>query len=70
MQSENDVKRIRASLQTVSLGVLYRQYAEALAICGNWNAALTEFGKCGGEVDKIVKADLSGKGDPLSVGDF
>lgn len=70
MQAENDIKKIRENLKTVSSGVLYRQYAEALAVCGNWNAALTEFGKCGGEVSKIVKTELSGKVNLLVVGDF
>ena len=70
MQAEDDIKKIRESLQTVSSAVLYRQYAEALAVCGKWNAALSEFGKCGGEVAKIAKADLSGRGDPLALGDF
>lgn len=70
MQAEDDIKKIRESLQTVSSAVLYRQYAEALAVCGKWNAALSEFGKCGGEIAKIANADLSGRGDPLALGDF
>ena len=70
MQAENDIKKIRENLKTVSSGVLYRQYAEALAVCENWNAALTEFAKCDGEVSKIAKVDFSGKGNPLTVGDF
>ena len=70
MQAEDDIKKIRESLQTVSSAVLYRQYAEVLAVCGKWNAALSEFGKCGGEIAKIANADLSGRGDPLALGDF
>jgi hypothetical protein len=70
VQAEKDIKKILVSLQSVSSDVLYRRYAEALAVCGKWNKALKEFAKCGGEVAKIAKADLSGKGDSLSVGDF
>ena len=55
IQAEDDIKKIRGSLQTVSSAVLYRQYAEALAVCGKWNAALSEFGKCGGEIAKIAQ---------------
>ena len=70
IQAEDDIKKIRGSLQTVSSAVLYRQYAEALAVCGKWNAALAEFGKCGGEIAKMAKVDLSDRGDPLALGDF
>jgi hypothetical protein len=70
MQAGDDIKKLVVSLKSISSSALRRQYAEALAVCENWNAALTEFAKCDGEVAKIAKVDFSGKGNPLTVGDF
>ena len=70
VQAEKDRKELAVSLKNVASGTLRRQYAETLAVLGNWEKALTEFGKSDGNVAEIAKADLSGTGDALEIGDF
>ena len=47
-----------------------RQYAEALAVCGNWNLALAEFAKLSEAAGKIARRELSDAAKSLEIGDF
>lgn len=70
VKASKDVNRLAASLKQVSYDQERRQYAEALALCGNWNAALAEFAQLSGNIGKTVKAELDGSAKAVELGDF
>lgn len=49
---------------------LIRQHAELLAAMENWEAALAEFSKLGGEIGKMASADADAKGNGTELADF
>ena len=70
VKASKDVKRLAISLKQVSYDQERRQYAEALALCGDWNASLAEFAKVSGNIGKTVKAEIDGSAKAADLGDF
>ena len=70
VKASKDVKRLAISLKQVSYDQERRQYAEALALCGNWNASLAEFAKVSGNIGKTAKAEIDGSAKAANLGDF
>ena len=70
VRAAKDVGRLAAQLKQISTDPVRRQYAEALALSGNWNAALAEFSKVSGSIGKTAKYELSGTASAEELGDF
>ena len=70
MRAAKDVGRLAAQLKQISTDPVRRQYAEALALGGDWNAALAEFSKVSGSIGKTAKYELSGTASAEELGDF
>lgn len=49
---------------------LVRQHAELLAAMGNWDAALAEFAKLGGEIGQMATADAEAMDEGAELADF
>ena len=70
MKAAQDMRSLAASLRQVSTDPLRRQYAEALAVGGDWKSALVEFAKISGNVGKVAKGELDGSSKAAELGDF
>ena len=70
VKASRDVKGLKSSLRQVSTDAMRRQYAEALAISGDWKSALAELAKVSGDVGKAAKSELDGKSNEVDLGDF
>ena len=70
VQAAKDLNRLAVQLKKVSADPVRRQYAEALALSGDWNAALAEFAKVSGNVGKMAKSEVAGSAGVVDVGDF
>ena len=70
VKASKDVKRLAISLKQVSYDQERRQYAEALALCGNWNASLAEFAKVSGNIGKTARTEIDGSAKAADLGDF
>jgi len=69
-KASKDIHRLSAQLKKVSTDHMRRQYAESLAITGDWRASLAEFAKVSGAVGKMTKADADGSVAADVLGDF
>ena len=70
IRAAKDAENLKTSLRRISTDPMRRQYAEALAIGGDWNAALTEFAKIAGTVGSMTKRETSGMAKSVDLGDF
>ena len=70
INAAKDVNRLPVELEKVSTDDMRRQYAEALALSGEWKAALAEFARVSGNVGKMAKAEAAGSAKSVDVGDF
>ena len=70
VRAAKDSRRLQAQLGQVKTGPVLRQYAETLALLGDWKRALAEFAKVNGEVGRLAKADADGTASAAELGDF
>ena len=70
VRAAKDVNRLSAQLKRVSTDDTRRQYAEALALSGDWKTALAEFAKVSGTVGKSAKSEAAGSSSNMENGDF
>ena len=70
VRAAKDVNRLSAQLKRVSTDDTRRQYAEALALSGDWKTALAEFAKVSGTVGKMAKSEAAGSSSDVENGDF
>ena len=70
VKAAKDAARLAAQLKQISTDPVRRQYAEALAIGGNWKDALAELSKVSGSIGKTAKCELSGTAGAEVLGDF
>lgn len=69
--AEADVKGLAAQLKKKPDNLaLRRQYAEALAVSGDWKSALDEFAKLNDGTAKMAKAELEGTAKSADLGEF
>jgi len=70
-KAANDAKRLAESLKRKSYDPpRRRQYAETLAVGGNWDSALAEFAKLSEAVGKIARRELDSTAKAVEIGDF
>ena len=69
VKASKDVSRLSVQLKKVSTDAVQRQYAEALALSGDWKRALAEFAKVSGDVGRIAKAEADGSASNVELGD-
>ena len=65
-----DSRRLLSQLRQVKTDPVLRQYAETLALLGDWKGALAEFSKVSGEVGRLAKGDADGTAGAAELGDF
>ena len=70
VRAAKDLNGLKMQLKQVRIDSDQRQYAEALALIGDWKNALAEFSKVSGNVGKMAKADAAGTANALTLGDF
>lgn len=70
VRAAKDLNGLKMQLKQVRIDSVQCQYAEALALLGDWKNALTEFSKVSGNVGKMAKADAAGTASALTLGDF
>ena len=70
VKAARDVRRLASQPKQVGTETLRSQYAEALALAGDWKRALAEFAGISGEVGKMAKKDADGTGSDEILGDF
>ena len=70
VRAAKDLNGLKMQLKQVRIDSDQRQYAEALALIGDWKNALAEFSKVSGNVGKMAKADAAGTASALTLGDF
>ena len=70
VKAAKDTRRLAVQLRQVSTDPTRRQYAEALALGGDWKKALREFSKVSGDVGKWTKGETDGTARAAELGDF
>ena len=70
VRASKDSRRLQAQLRQVKTGPVLCQYAETLALLGDWKRALVEFAKVDGEVGRLAKGDADGTAGAAELGDF
>ena len=70
VKASKDVRRLAVQLKKVSTDSTRRQYAEALALGGDWNKALREFAKVSGDIGKWTKSEVDASASASELGDF
>ena len=70
VKAAKDVRRLATQLKQVDTEALRSQYAEALALSGDWKKAIAEFAKVGGNIGKMAQKDADGTGKSEDLGDF
>ena len=70
VKAAKDARRLAVQLRQVSTDSTRRQYAEALALGGDWKKALREFAKVSGDVGKLTKGEADGTASAAELGDF
>ena len=70
VRAARDSRKLSAQLKQVKTGPVLRQYAETLALQGDWKGALAEFSKVSGEVGRLAKGDADGTASKAELGDF
>lgn len=70
VRAVRDSRRLLSQLRQVKTDPVLRQYAETLALLGDWKGALAEFSKVSGEVGRLAKGDADGTAGKSELGDF
>ena len=70
VRAVRDSRRLLSQLRQVKTDPVLRQYAETLALLGDWKGALSEFSKVSGEVGRLAKGDADGTAGNAELGDF
>ena len=70
VKAAKDARKLAVQLRQVSTDPTRRQYAEALALGGEWKKALREFAKVSGDVGKWTKGETDGTASAVELGDF
>ena len=70
VRAAKDSRRLLSQLRQVKTDPVLRQYAETLALLGDWKGALAEFSKVSGEVGRLAKGDADGTAGKAELGDF
>ena len=70
MKASRDSRKLALQLKQVKTGPALRQYAETLALLGDWKGALAEFSKVSGDIGRMAKADADGTASGDALGDF
>ena len=70
VRAVRDSRRLLSQLRQVKTDPVLRQYAETLALLGDWKGALAEFSKVSGEVGRLAKGDADGTAGAAELGDF
>ena len=70
MKASRDSRKLALQLKQVKTGPALRQYAETLALLGDWKGALAEFSKVSGDIGRMAKADADGTAGGDALGDF
>ena len=70
VRAVRDSRRLLSQLRQVKTDPVLRQYAETLALLGDWKGALAEFSKVSGEVGRLAKGDADGTAGTAELGDF
>ena len=70
VRAAKDSRRLLSQLRQVKTDPVLRQYAETLALQGDWKGALAEFSKVSGEVGRLAKGDADGTAGAAELGDF
>ena len=70
VRAAKDLNGLKMQLKQVRIDSVQCQYAEALALRGDWKNALAEFSKVSGNVGKMAEADAAGTANALTLGDF
>ena len=70
VRAAKDSRRLLSQLRQVKTDPVLRQYAETLALLGDWKGALSEFSKVSGEVGRLAKGDADGTAGKAELGDF
>ena len=70
VRATKDSRRLLFQLRQVKTDPVLRQYAETLALQGDWKGALAEFSKVSGEVGRLAKGDADGTAGAAELGDF
>ena len=70
VRAAKDSRKLLSQLRQVKTDPVLRQYAETLALLGDWKGALSEFSKVSGEVGRLAKGDADGTAGKAELGDF
>ena len=70
VRAAKDSRKLLSQLRQVKTDPVLRQYAETLALQGDWKGALAEFSKVSGEVGRLAKGDADGTAGKAELGDF
>jgi len=70
VRAAKDSRKLLSQLRQVKTDPVLRQYAETLALLGDWKGALSEFSKVSGEVGRLAKGDADGTAGAAELGDF
>jgi len=70
VKAAKDVRRLAATLRQVKTDAVICQYAEALALTGNWKHALEQLAKASGSVGLLAKSEIDGSAKKSALGDF
>ena len=71
VKAKKDMPRLEAALKKRPLNfVARREYAELLALTGDWKGALAQFAELKGKEASMAKAELAGKAKQGELGDF
>ena len=70
VRAARDSRKLLSQLRQVKADPVLRQYAETLALQGDWKGALAEFSKMSGEVGRLAKGDADGTAGKSELGDF
>ena len=70
VRAAKDSRKLLSQLRQVKTDPVLRQYAETLALLGDWKGALSEFSKVSGEVGRLAKGDADGTAGNAELGDF
>ena len=70
VKAAKDARKLAVQLRQISTDPTRRQYAEALALGGDWKKALREFSKVSGDVGKWTKGETDGTARAAELGDF
>ena len=70
VRATKDSRKLLSQLRQVKTDPVLRQYAETLALLGDWKGALAEFSKVSGEVGRLAKGDADGTAGKAELGDF